>query len=241
MFDWVHERLPEHVVPAELRRRYLATGLTRRRLARQILSLSTAALVAYGVFTAVDGANDVRRAWGTTRSVVVTTSAISPGDEITRSDIRVAQIPVAMVPADAIPGTAEDDATGPLPDGLVGSRATAPLGVGEILTNTDVTGTANSRFAGMLASGESAVTIATVPGSHGLEAGDLIDIYGPTMAGESESLASAASGLSMSLLCRGARVLGVDDSTVTLIVRDPEVTNVLTAADSGRVSLVLTG
>lgn len=241
MFDWARSRLPEHVVPRSLLRRYLATGLTRRRFVRQVLSVSAAVLVALGVLTTVRDANDLRRSWGTTRPVIMTTSPIEAGDEITRSALRVTRVPVAIVPDEAVPATSDGGPNGALPTDLLGERAATRLGVGEILTESDLIGTAKDRVVDTLASGESAVTIPLAGGSVGFDTGDRVDVYGPVADEDGPQTSPGVAGFQMSLLCHRARILGVDETTVTLSVPDPQVPRVLTAAATGHVSLVLTG
>lgn len=238
MFVWVRKRLPEHLVPHRIRSRYLATGLTRRRAIRHLASLSAAVVVGMTVFMIVDHANGVRRSWGSTRPVLVTTRPVAAGAQILPGDLSVEDVPLALVPADVAPDPTADTDVEVTPAAFTGRRVTNAIGPGEILTNGDLADGDETRLGAVLGMGESAVTIEVRARQPGMERDDRIDVYGPADGG---SPSAVPTGGTMSLLSSGARVLSIEDSTVTLVVADTDVAMVLTAADSGRIALVTTG
>lgn len=239
MFGSVRNRFPEHKPFRRLRSRYLATGLTRRRLIRQAVSVFAASVVGIGVMVTVRSAHDARDAWGESRPVVLTTTAMDVGDVITGDDLRVEMVPRSLIPDGAITiaDTPTVDTEQVLHDVIIGRRMNARLGAGEMVTDADVDEGQDTALGTTLGPGEAAVTIDPSRVPPGLEHGDQVDIYGPP-DGRGTMTGGTTDG-SVRLLAHDARVIGVDDTTVTLAVENDLVVAVLSAADDGRVSLVI--
>lgn len=277
MFGSARNPLPEHLTPHRLRRRYLATSVARRRLVRQSLSIVAASVVGIGVATTVREADAVRDSWGESHPVVLTADVIDVGDRIRVEDLRVELVPVALIPQDAVIATAHTATDGGpvVPPAIIGLRATTRLGIGEMVTNTDLAD--DGSLATALGPGEAAVTIDLVRRPAGLEPGDRVDVYGPPVGppvsppaddGASRDAEQGDAGPgdaarryaeqgdagaaevsnptgdrsatgSIGLLASGARIMDLDDVTVTLAVDDSRVVAVLSAADSGHLALVI--
>lgn len=250
----VRNRFPEHVVPGALRNRYLATGLTRRRLVRQSSSIIAAVVVAAWIAVTVDGARTARASWGESSPVVMMTRPVGTGESLTAEDLRVEHVPNALIPEDAVMartgGASRVHAV--VPPETIGRRATTHLGVGRMLTEHDLDGSPEDPNGTALAPGEAAVTIESVPRLPRLRPGDSVDVYGsPQGPSGAHPIGDAASSGhtdpartgrgTMTLLVAEARIREMDEEILTLVVPNGAVVAVLTAAETGHLALVVPG
>jgi Flp pilus assembly protein CpaB len=144
----------------------------RRRLPRRALPW-WAATVALAIATGLvaDGllqrATDAEARWGTTRTVLVATSALAPGDGLAgRTATR--RLPALAVPEGAVAGTG------------AGAVAVDAIGAGEVVTHARIGGRGAAGLAGRLPAGTRAVLVPLeVPGLP-VRVGDRVDLLGAT-------------------------------------------------------------
>jgi hypothetical protein len=133
----------------------------RRLVARRpwlywIVIAAAALAAASQVSTRLDDVDDARAAWGTTRTVLVAAEPAAPGEALI---VTAVEVPLAVVPAAAL--AAHDTSS------LVARQA---IGVGEIVTEPDVTG---GGPLALVPPGWLAVPVIESPPS-GASAGDLV-------------------------------------------------------------------
>lgn len=150
----------------------------RRRRAALLLSL---ALACGGLAAAEVGgrAREVEARVGLPVAVLVSARDLAPGDELTRSDLAVREVPERFAPPDALVA----------PEDAVGLRVGGPLAKGAYLTTASVgngTGKGEGRAPGELRTGERAVEV-TVAGGEALAGaapGSRVDVLVSTDPGE---------------------------------------------------------
>lgn len=190
------------------------------RRARHAVALALAVLTAAVVARAEAGADQARRSWGETRPVVVARRDLRAGEVVRAEDVVARDWPAAVVPR------------GALADAPVGRALRADVVAGEALVAARVAGAGTAGTAAAVPDGWRA--IAVVPGAiPELAAGAVVDVYaiGDPAAGEGEPRAAR--------VANGARVLAIDDGTVTIAVPEALVARVSSAAASGAVSLAV--
>ncbi len=223
-----------------LKFKYLGTSLARRRAVRQVIIGATATVVAATVHNSISEARQARADWGSTRAVVIMTGPIAPGEMLSRSDLRVERVPRALVPAGVVVASRQP---GGQVGALVGLRVASTLERGEILTQKDLADRSGGRISAQVASGSAAVTIQVDERQPPVEVGDLIDIYGERFTTDDGfGLGASGSGSgdsAISRLATSARVVGLDDDSMTVIVSQSEVVAVLAAEAAGRVFVVI--
>ena len=107
--------------------------------------LVLAAGAGWAATAAAAGVDDARRAWGTTRDVLVATVDIAPGDElVTRTELRARPVPVVA-----------QSAVGSLPPGAIARQHVA---AGEALVAVDVAPTSGPQA--LIPTGSAAVAVA---------------------------------------------------------------------------------
>jgi len=190
------------------------------RRARRTIALGLALVTATVVARTNSAADSARRSWGETRPVVVARRDLRAGEVVHTVDVVARDWPAAVVPP------------GALSDAPVGRALRADVVAGEALVAPRVAGAGTPGAAAVVPDGWRA--IAVVPGAvPELAAGAVVDVYAigdPTAdAGEQRSTRVASE----------ARVLAVDDGTVTIAVPEALVARVTSAAATGAVSLAL--
>ncbi|MBV9951133.1 MAG: hypothetical protein JO291_04230 [Acidimicrobiia bacterium] len=166
----------------------------RRRLPRRaipywiatLLLALTTGLVADGL---LHRAEDAEARWGTTRTVVVSTRALAPGDALAGATV-VRQLPSVVVPHGALPA---------LPEGAI---ALDPMGAGEVVTAARVGGPAAAAVSGRLPRDTRAVVIPLEAKGLPVRVGDRVDLLasgsgdpafdGPSPAATSVPIAARA-------------------------------------------------
>jgi pilus assembly protein CpaB len=154
-----------------------------------------------------------------TTPVVVARRDLHAGDVIAVDDTAVREWPAAVVPP------------GALHEAPLGRALRADVAAGEALVAPRVAGAGTHGPAAALPDGWRAVAV--VPGTlPPLAAGAVVDVYAvadPAASGDQPALRVAAA----------ARVVAVDDGTVTIAVPESLVGRVTAAAATGAVSLAL--
>jgi Flp pilus assembly protein CpaB len=171
-------------VALPLRRR-----LPRRAIPYWIATLTlalTTGLVANGL---LHRAQEAQARWGSTRTVVVSTRALAPGDPLAGATA-VRELPAVALPRGAIPE---------LPAGAV---ALDPIGAGEVVTTARVGGPAAAAVSGRLPRDTRAVVIPLEAKGLPVRVGDRVDLLasgagdpafdGPAAASPSGPVASGA-------------------------------------------------
>lgn len=171
---------------------------------------------------------------------MIMTGPIAPGEMLSRSDLRVERVPRALVPAGVVVASRQP---GGQVGALVGRRVAWLLEHGEILSQKDLADRSGGRISAQVASGSAAVTIQVDERQPPVEVGDLIDIYGERFTTDDGfGLGASGSGSgdsAISRLATSARVVGLDDDSMTVIVSQSEVVAVLAAEAAGRVFVVI--
>lgn len=231
----VSRRRPDLRPVNRMRRRYLATGATRRRALRQLLSLGAALLVALAVHRSLGEAARTRARWGPTTVAVVAARDLPAGTALQHGDLGLLRVPRGMVPQGSL---TVSGGTRRVPTELHGERLRHELQRGEILNRHDLAARNRSPVAALLSRGRAAVTVATTRQRAPVTVGDDVDVYGVGTSWTSELPPGSGS---IEVLQRAARVLVTNDDAVTLAVDENAVTGILEAARNGEIALVLRG
>lgn len=165
-------------------------------------------------------ADDHRRQWGEVRRVVVMAAAVERGEEIGPDDVVEQELPVAVVPVDAL-------AVAP-----VGRLAIVALFPGEVVLADRVAADGLRGVAALLPAGSRALAVPAGPGTPPLEQGDIVDVL-VTVApgGDSEEPTFP--------VVEAADVVAVDDAGATIAVPRADAPRVAFALTAGRVTLAL--
>jgi Flp pilus assembly protein CpaB len=202
---------------------------TARRLAVGGLALVTG----LSVTSLVHHAGAEQRRWGTTRSVVVATDDLWPGDVVSGSAVAVRDLPEASIPASA------------LADEPVGRTVRQPILAGEPVVAARLAPDGLTGAAALVPAGHRAVAVpVAATGAPPLGVGDAVDVVtvvpstgaGPPVAGP----AGRSDDPAVTLADRAA-VVAVDDRTVTVAVPERAAPRVAWAVANGAVVLALAG
>ncbi len=177
-------------------RRIRSSRAIQRAIRLRVGAAVAVLLVAGATQCRWDRAEAVRRAWGQTSHVLVSTRPLAVGDPVDARSVEVRAAPVDLVPSD------------PLREVAPGQRATRPIGAGRILVADDVADRSTGPTAAGLTPGRAGVVVPIGPGVVAVGVGDRVDV-----------VRSGASGAG-SVVTTDARVLAVTDVAVTLSVDD---------------------
>lgn len=215
-----HERRPLFRPSTRLR-----PGLVLRRRPR--LGVLVTGVVALGSGTAVASivatAEAQRDAWGTSRPAVVASRDLGPGDELRPGDVHLERRPTAAVP---------DGALRAVPDGGVLHHA---VFAGEELLADHLAPMGATGLAAVVDDRGRAMAIPIEPGTvPPLEPGQAVDVI--AVIPGSDTGAEVAY-----VVAAAAKVLAVDEDSVTVEVARSDAPRVATAAATGVVVLTLLG
>lgn len=192
-----------------------------RRPAAWWLGTTLLAVLTGAVVSGLAGrAEAARREWGDVRRVAVATVAIEAGDEIAAGDVVERELPVAVVPADALD-------TAP-----VGRVAIVALYPGEAVLAGRVAPEGLRGVAALLPPDSRALAVPAGPGTPPLEQGDTVDVLvtvDPEGATDEPTFP----------LVEGATVVAADDAGATIAVPTADATRVAFALTAGRITLAL--
>ncbi len=209
------------------RRRRPATGrLARyRHLTSWAVTLALALLAGTVTTTVVAGADDARRAWGERRTVAVAAAGLEPGTTIAAADLERRELPIAVLPPDVV-----HDPTGRV--------VTSPILAGEAVVEARVGDEGVTGVAALVPEDHVAVAVALDAPTPPLQIGDRVDVLAPGALGP-PSLGSV--GGPAVRVARGAVVVHLGDTALTVAVGDDDAAAVAAATLQGPVAVVLTG
>ena len=194
-----------------------------RRLTAALLTVAVATTVTDRVRTA----DDVRRSWGSTSTVLVARRDLPAGTPLEATQFLQVDWPDKLLP--------DGPASGLDP----GVRLRQPVGRGEILLTARLDPTGRGELAARLGPDERAVRARLAVAMHGLVVEDLVDVVpvgDPLVLG---TPTSGSTGAGVAPLTRRARVLRVDEDAVTLAVAAADAARVAAPGAAQGVTLVV--
>jgi Flp pilus assembly protein CpaB len=205
------------------RRLGVALTLRRRPRLRTGIVLAVAAVTGLAAASAVQGAEDARRAWGPGTPVLIATEDLAPGDRLGSDNARVVVQPAPVVPAGALRVLPAD------------TRVAAPILQGEVVREERLAPSATSALAARLPAGTLAMAIPMEPGTTPpLEVGDRVEVL---VALPPEAAGAGAPGFS---LATDVPVVAVGETAVAIAVDRDVAPRLAVAFGQGAVTLALT-
>jgi Flp pilus assembly protein CpaB len=200
--------------------RRIRIAFATRRVLYWALVATLAASAGWFVASRAAALDRARHRLGTDRPVVITTRAVGTGATLGPADVRTVAMPLAWAPPDALRS---------LP---AGATATAPIGVGEVITPARIGATDRSPLAALLATDRRAVAVPRGDTPLPLRIGDQVDVV---------SVLAVVDGAEPRVVARQVSVIAVGDTTVVIAVAVDDEAAVAGAAASGAVTLALAG
>lgn len=198
-----------------------------RPVVRRVGVAALAVVTAWAVTSLVAAAGAARDQWGATRSVVVATRDMGPGDVVDDGAVEVRDLPRAVVGEAA------------LTEAPVGAVVRHPILAGEPVAAARLAPDGLTGVAALVPAGERAVAVPVGPaGVPPLAVGDLVDLVTVVPAGGSE--AGTGDDPAFTLVER-AVVLAVAEQAITVAVPDQDAPRVAWAVANGAVVLALAG
>lgn len=209
----------------------------RRRLRHQrwrvvvVVATSVALAVTVNTLWQADAA---RNRWIDTREVVVTTGDLAAGRVIGPDDLRTIELPRAAIPAGATTSSAND---------LVGATVNRPIYAGEVMVDGRLGPAGLSAVAARVPAGFRAVAVPTGSAVPPLAPGDRVDLlavgdpYGARWSGGG----SGASWAGARTVARRVEILATEVDTLTVVLPEQTVADVVAAAVDGVMVAVLVG
>lgn len=227
--------------PNELRYRTARPVLRRltdrRRLRHQrwrVVVASAGAIALAATVATLWQADAARTRWVDTRMVVVTTGDLDTGRVIRAADLRTIELPLAAIPPDATTSS---------PGDLVGATVNRPMYAGEMVVDQRLGPAGLSAVASRVPSGYRAVAVPTGSATPPLSVGDRVDLLtvGDPYGARWSPAQSGGSSTGARAVARQVEVLATDGGTLTVIVADTAVADVVAAAVAGVMVAVLVG
>ncbi len=184
----------------------------RHRLAWWAAAVGLATVTAWQMSTATADADRARQQWGQFTAVAVAVGDLAPGDTIGAGDLRLADVPLAVVPGTAVSHDA------------IGERVVRGLSAGEMVVAADLAGP------GALPPNTRGVAVPVVGTGVPVGIGDLVELIGwsdPVLGGDGGATTIAVGS-----------VLDAGDGSVTVAVDAGDVAAVVAAINLGSVSIV---
>lgn len=200
--------------------RRIRIAFATRRLLYWALVATIATATGWFVASRAAALDRARQRLQTDRPVVVTTRAVATGDTLGPADVRIVAMPLAWAPPEALRS---------LP---AGATATAPMGVGEVVTPARIGATDRSPLAALIAADRRAVAVPRGENPLPLRVGDQVDVV---------SVLAVVDGAEPRVVARQVPVVAVGDTTVVIAVALDDVAPVAGAAMSRALTLVLAG
>jgi pilus assembly protein CpaB len=212
---------PTSTVLAVRARRALA-----RPAARRLAVTALAAATALTVVALVGAADDARDRWGRTRTVVVATRDLAPGDRLDASAVEARSLPRA---------TTTEAALTAVP---VGAIVRQPILAGEPVVERRLAPQGLSGAAALVPDGDRAVAVPIGPvGAPPLAVGDLVDVLAVVPVG-AELRGDEPPAFA---LVERATVVDVTDEAISVAVPEADTPRVAWALTNGAVVLALSG
>lgn len=190
--------------------------IANRRLSRrQLAVLALAAIVALSVGTTVQRAKRTTADLGQTLPVLVATSPIPAGSELTTTNTKISQWPSGLIPERALETLSNRGIT------------LSNIGVGEIITETRTLGHSG------LDTTENAVLVPTPISREDLKPADNVALFGITPIGSGDHVVGAAA-----VPLANGRVIATFEQATSVAVPGHTVASVLEAAAIGVIEIV---
>jgi Flp pilus assembly protein CpaB len=210
------------------RRAHPAGALARYRHLGSWALTAVLALAAGGATATIVGrAADAERAWGERRPVAMADRDLAPGDVIAGADVTRRPLPLALIPRAGV-------------DDPVGRVVTAPIVAGEPVVEDRLAGPDDTGAAALVPDGHAAVAVALDAPAPPLRIGDRVDLVAPGALGALGGPTVDGGPGTARRVTRGATVVDVGETAVTVAVADDDVTTVAAATLQGPVAVVLT-
>lgn len=210
------------------RSRVEQSSLARRVLSRRLVVLVVAITVGWQVTSQLNAAQRAQHSWGNSSAVLMAVRPLKAGDLIDSASVRIEQIPTRFLP---------DGALVELP---LNRRVRIAVSTGEILLQSRVSATGAGALSATLTTETQAVTLSLGEAPAPVQIGDLVDVI---------SVSTAATGLDYGALhgdeietervATAAQVIQVTQGQATLAVRREQVDELVRAASTVPISLVI--
>ena len=174
----------------------------------------------------VQRAEQARAAYGEARRVPLAAADLAVGTLLTETDLVWSDVPAGLVPD----GVA---------DAPLGRVVTEPLMKGEVVAERRLSSTDATGAAALVGPGRRALAVPVEAAPPGLEVGDHVEAYAPATNGGSLADLAKAQGSGARRVARDARVIAVDDRSVTVSVSGTEAAGLAAAVLDGALTLAL--
>jgi len=219
-----------------VRRRLHVSPLARRILRRRVLGLAMVVVTTAVVHHVVTEADEVRRTWGTTRTVVVAAGPVAAGEPLDAGNTVLERRPDRFVP------------DGALPELPAGRRADRDLVRSEVVTESALGPRGAGEVASQLPDDTVGVTVSTGDLRPPVAADDVVDLYsvsnayaGPVdYAGPIDVSAPDTGGSAgPHRVATSATVIEIVDDQVTVAVAAEDAADLSAASLTGAIALAL--
>ena len=213
---------------SQYRSRVEQSSLARRVLSRRLLVLVVALTVGWQVTGQLKAAQRAQQSWGNSTAVVMAARPLKAGELIDSASVRVEQIPTRLLP---------DGALVELP---LDRRARIEVAKGEILLQSRVSAVGAGALGATLTADTQAVTLSLGEAPAPVQVGDIVDVisvrttaigldYGAVQGDEVET----------DRVATAAQVIQVTQGQATLAVRTGQVDELVRAASTFPISLII--
>jgi len=194
---------------------------TIRRLLLAVVACATVALT----LAVLGAAETTRERWGATRSVLVASHDLSPGDRLDEGSVSLHALPRALTPAAA------------LSDLPIGAVALHPILAGEPVVPQRLAPEGLAGTAALVGPGRRAVAVPRGPaGAPPVATGDLVDVFVVLSAGTDSGRDPPAFSVA-----ERATVVDVADDAISVAVPEDDAARVAWAVTQGAAVLALAG
>jgi Flp pilus assembly protein CpaB len=190
--------------------------LRRYPLVWWLATITVAGVSGLVVTNAIASAAESAERFGGLTTVAVATRALAPGDTITTGDVRTESRPQAFLPG------------APVVLEPLDRTVRVPVFPGDVLTDLNVGDAGLSPAAALLEEGEQGISVKTDERLQAFRTGDRVDVLGTIDEQPTTVVAS------------NVRVIGIDESTVTIAIPTQTTPAVATAMTRGTITLALT-
>ena len=173
-----------------------------RRRNRWFVVSAIAAIAAIWTMQRLSEADRAVSGWGSTRTVLVATTDLEPGDVLDGATIERADRPQTLLPDDAIDAHVDD---------VIGRTVTASISRGEILVRRRLADAGDSGSIALLGADDVAFAVPLDHSTPELRVGDHVDVFAP---GPPAAAKPASTGATR--IAHGAVVVSIDDHSVMI-------------------------
>ena len=213
---------------SQYRSRVEQSSLARRVLSRRLLVLVVALTVGWQVTGQLKAAQRAQQSWGNSTAVVMAARPLKAGELIDSASVRVEQIPTRLLP---------DGALVELP---LDRRARIEVAKGEILLQSRVSAVGAGALGATLTADTQAVTLSLGEAPAPVQVGDIVDVISVrTTAIGLDYGAGQGAEVETDRVATAAQVIQVTQGQATLAVRTGQVDELVRAASTVPISLII--